>query len=68
MRRQVFLTEAEVRAVRAVVTAGSIKAGAANLGLVEQTVKNHLHSAYRRNEADGLMDLLIRLGWLRVPD
>src|SRR5690242_13706693 len=40
---------------------------AAELGISEQTVKNHLDLIYRSTNAHCLVDALRAMGWLRVP-
>jgi len=37
------------------------------LGISEQTVKNHLSSAYRKLDARNETEAFVNIGWLRVP-
>jgi DNA-binding NarL/FixJ family response regulator len=43
------------------------KGVAAEMGVSEQTVKNHLMAVYRMTGSHCLVDALRALGWLRVP-
>ena len=58
-QREVILRKAEGK------TYGQV---AYELGVTEQTVKNHLGVVYARLGAGHLIEALHILGWLRVPD
>ena len=38
------------------------------LGISEQTVKNHVTAIYRRFCVESMMEVLLILGWLVIPD
>jgi len=61
------LTPAQLRVLHEVAKGESFQVVADRLGIHVQTVKNHVHDARERNGATSTNDLLIKMGWLRVP-
>lgn len=43
------------------------KAVGRELGISEQTVKNHVASAFAKLDADNIVGALRALGWVRIP-
>jgi DNA-binding NarL/FixJ family response regulator len=63
------VTPAQMRTLAHVARTGdTLGRTAATLGITEQTVKNHLSSAYRTLSAGNLVGAFIALGWLNVPE
>jgi DNA-binding CsgD family transcriptional regulator len=60
-------TARQLEVLRAVLLVGSIRAAAADLGLSEQTVKNHLRELHTRYGATSTLDVARDLGWVSVP-
>ncbi len=61
------LTPRQAEIVRLLATGLPQKHVASVLGLSIKTVKNHMTMAYRRYSVTDLLELLISLGWLRIP-
>lgn len=61
-------TPSQIRAFAAFVKAGSTKAAAHMLGVSEHTVNNHKTGLYSALGAEGALDALEKLGWLKLPD
>jgi DNA-binding CsgD family transcriptional regulator len=62
------LSKREREVIAAIAYCGDQKRAAIRLGIADQTVKNHLTTAYRRLGVHGIIDALYALGWLRVPN
>jgi len=61
------LTPAQLRVLHEIAKGDSYEVVAERLGLHEQTVKNHLQDARKRNGVTSTNALLMKMGWLRVP-
>lgn len=61
------MTPAEDRVLRLRAEGLSVKAVAGVLGISDQTVKNHITSAYASLDVDNFASALRKLGWLRPP-
>lgn len=61
------LTATEDRVIRMVARGLGNKQIAGELGISEQTVKNHVTSILRKLHADSRLDALYALGWIAVP-
>ncbi len=60
-------TDQQLAVLAAYVRAGSVKEAGRQLGLAEQTVKNHLGAIYERLGVGGAIEAATALGWIRVP-
>lgn len=61
-------TPMQMRVVEVYAKTGSQKLTAHELGISEQTVKNHLSALYARLGVEsGILQALNALGWIRVP-
>lgn len=61
------LSPQEIESLAAYARHGTQKEAAAQMGLQEQTIKNHLTKAYRKLGTSGSTETFRHLGWLRVP-
>lgn len=62
------LTEREREIMELYVEVGVQKRIGPLLGISEQTVKNHITSAYRKVGVETAIDFYRTMGWLKVPD
>lgn len=62
------LTDREEKLLRLYCRYHTYKRVACEAGLATNTVSQAVSRACRRNGADGVLDLLRRLGWLMLPD
>lgn len=63
-----FLTRAQIEVLKLYPYSGGTWKDVARVqGRSEQTVRNHVTSAFRRLGANNITEAYIRLGWLRVP-
>jgi DNA-binding CsgD family transcriptional regulator len=59
-------TPTQLRVIRAYVRLGSQKLVAAEMGISQQTVKNHLSQLYLRLDVGSSIGALERLGWIAI--
>jgi DNA-binding CsgD family transcriptional regulator len=61
------LSQRQWDVLRAVALFGGQKEAAAELGIAEGTIKNHLTMIYRKLDVMSQAEALTAVGWLRVP-
>ena len=61
------LTEAEMRVLKLRAGGMTNRATAIELGIAEQTVKNHIGQCIAKFDCENVVQVLVVLGWLRVP-
>ena len=66
MNRRLTIRQKQVLA--SYVRRGSFRMVGDDLGIKEQTVKNHMTGIRARLEVGSMMDVYVFLGWLVVPD
>lgn len=62
------LSPRELDIVAEIATGDSYKQIAYRMGIAEQTVKNHVAKARQKLGATSTIDLMAKMGWLRLPD
>ena len=63
-----FPTDRQVEVLASYMAHGRVKDAATELGISEQTVKNHLLNLYRTLDVGGAIEAAMALGWLRIPE
>jgi DNA-binding CsgD family transcriptional regulator len=61
------LTRREMQSLAVYARTNDMGRTATALDVSPQTIKNHLHNAYDKLEADGAIAAFRRLGWLVIP-
>ena len=61
------LTAGQLRTLIAVAHGRTYREAAFDLGLSEQTVKNHMSDAFDRLDVNSMVGAFHAMGWLRVP-
>lgn len=62
------LTRRQLQVAASYVRKGSFRMVGDDLGIKEQTVKNHMTGIRARLHVGSMMDVYVTLGWLIVPD
>jgi DNA-binding CsgD family transcriptional regulator len=62
------LTRTEQRVLRMAASGMPAKVIARDLGISDQTVKNHHTNIHRKLDVDTLVGAMIMMGWVRIPN